>query len=49
MWLGDGPTNLETLGSAYHFDIEEGDVYRTGKIPFADLRVTYFHPNGSLM
>jgi lipopolysaccharide transport system ATP-binding protein len=45
LWLGDGPANLDVLNGFIEFHIEDGDVYGTGKVPFAHLGVGILYAN----
>lgn len=49
IWLGDGTLDLDTLSSVCQFNIEEGDVYGSGQIPFAELGVVFFEPEWKLI
>jgi hypothetical protein len=44
VWFGDGLSDLDTLTECLSFDIVDADVYRSGKIPFAQLGAVYFTP-----
>ncbi len=47
-WLGDGPGDVDLVTGACQFVIEDGDVYGTGQVPFADLGVVYLEPEWQL-
>jgi lipopolysaccharide transport system ATP-binding protein len=44
LWLGDGPHDLDTLAGCISFQIEEADIYGTGKVPFDHFGVLFFKP-----
>ncbi len=48
LWLGDGPGDSDVVYQYLSFDIENADVYGTGKTPFADFGVAFFHAQWEL-
>ncbi|MGH7999857.1 MAG: ABC transporter ATP-binding protein, partial [Brasilonema sp.] len=44
IWLGDGPTDVDTLTGFINFQIEDTDVYGTGRIPFAHMGIIFLEP-----
>jgi lipopolysaccharide transport system ATP-binding protein len=47
-WLGDGPTDLDSLTGYLNFRIEETDVYGTGRTPFGQMGVIFLEPLWSI-
>jgi len=41
LWLGDGPTDLDSLSEYLSFNVEETDIYQSGHPPFAQFGVIY--------
>lgn len=44
LWLGDGLTDVDGAMGYLEFDIEETDVYGSGKVPFATIGVALMNP-----
>jgi len=44
LWLGDGPTDVDALLGYLEFEVEEADIYGTGKIPFDTMGVAIIQP-----
>ena len=44
LWLGDGPGDNDALFGYLSFEIENADVYGTGRTPFAEMGVAFFDP-----
>jgi lipopolysaccharide transport system ATP-binding protein len=41
VWLGDGMVDIDVVNSYASFDIEDADVYQSGKVPIAHIGVTF--------
>lgn len=44
VWLGDGPDNVDTVPGCISFEIEDADVYNSGKLPFRNMGVVFLKP-----
>jgi len=44
IWLGDGSVDVDTLTGYLSFHIEETDIYKTGRTPFAHMGVVFLEP-----
>jgi lipopolysaccharide transport system ATP-binding protein len=49
LWLGDGPGDNDAVYGCVSFEIENADVYGTGRTPFADMGVAFFDPQWQLI
>ncbi len=47
IWLGDGMADVDVVNGYAAFDIEDADVYNSGKVPFSHLGVVFLEPNWS--
>lgn len=48
IWLGDGSADVDALIGSLRFDIEDSDVYGSGKVPFSNMGVMFFYPKWQL-
>ena len=44
LWLGDGPVDVDAAMGYLQFDVEEADIYGSGRTPFSNLGVVVLHP-----
>jgi lipopolysaccharide transport system ATP-binding protein len=44
VWLGDGPSDVDTITNAGQFSILESDVYGAGRAPFANMGIVFLEP-----
>jgi hypothetical protein len=44
VWLGDGSVDVDTVTGYLSFLIEDTDVYKTGRTPFAHMGVVFLEP-----
>jgi lipopolysaccharide transport system ATP-binding protein len=44
IWLGDGPVDVDTLTGYLRFRIEDTDIYKTGRTPFAHMGIIFLEP-----
>jgi len=44
VWLGDGSVDVDTVTGYLSFRIEDTDVYKTGRTPFAHMGVVFLEP-----
>jgi len=44
LWLGDGPGDSDVLYGYLSFELEDADVYDTGRAPFRDMGVIFLDP-----
>lgn len=45
LWLGDGPGDSDVVYSYLSFELENADVYGTGRPPFQDFGISFFDAN----
>ena len=44
VWLGDGASDVDTVSGYTSFEIEDADVYGSGKLPFKNLGSVFLKP-----
>ena len=44
LWLGDGPADVDAILGYVEFDVEESDIYGTGKVPFNNMGIAFLRP-----
>jgi lipopolysaccharide transport system ATP-binding protein len=44
LWFGDGNIDLDAITGYLAFQVEEADIYNTGRVPFAHLGVIFLEP-----
>lgn len=45
IWIGDGSAEVDALMGYLNFEIEEADVYGSGRLPFHYMGVVFLEPD----
>ena len=49
IWLGDGVADLDVIQGYLTFDIEDADVYGSGKVPFNTMGIVFVEPKWQIV
>lgn len=49
IWLGDGSVDVDNLTGYLSFKIEDTDIYKTGRTPFAHMGVVFLEPTWQII